>query len=160
MALALRALLMRSYFLWQFNRASRWAWVRGAERALPNGLIATKYNLGRHPTTLMDRTTHRRTSPAAHLADDLLLMVIVRLVWETCPELMFVKNLCLRVGNTYIGETWYEHKHVCEKLVRFVGFLWNMWSLLCMWWLCDICDVYVMIMWYIFCLFGWNSKNK
>jgi hypothetical protein len=29
--------------------------------------------------------------------------------------------------------------------------------------LCKICDVYViyvMIMLYIFCLFGWNSKNK
>jgi hypothetical protein len=28
-------------------------------------------NLGRHPTTLMDRPTHRRTSPAAHL-DEIL----------------------------------------------------------------------------------------
>jgi hypothetical protein len=37
-------------------------------------------NLGRHPTTLMERTTHRHTSPAAHLADDLLLVVIVRLM--------------------------------------------------------------------------------
>jgi hypothetical protein len=37
-------------------------------------------NLRRHPTTLMDRPAHRRTSPAAHLADDLLLVVIVRLV--------------------------------------------------------------------------------
>jgi hypothetical protein len=36
---------------------------------------------------------------------------------------MFVKNLCLRVGNTYIGETWYEHRHVCEKLARFVVFM-------------------------------------
>jgi hypothetical protein len=26
-------------------------------------------NLGRHPTTLMDRPAHRRTSPAAHLAE-------------------------------------------------------------------------------------------
>jgi hypothetical protein len=33
---------------------------------------------------------------------------------------MFVKNLCLRVGNTYVGETWYEHRHVREKLVRLV----------------------------------------
>jgi hypothetical protein len=30
-------------------------------------------NLGRHPTTIMDRPAHRRTSPAAHPADDLLL---------------------------------------------------------------------------------------
>jgi hypothetical protein len=36
---------------------------------------------------------------------------------------MFVKNLCLRVGNTYIGGTWYEHRHVYEKLVRFVIFV-------------------------------------
>jgi hypothetical protein len=34
----------------------------------------------RHTTTLMDRPAHRHTSPAAHLADDLLLMVILRLV--------------------------------------------------------------------------------
>jgi hypothetical protein len=33
---------------------------------------------------------------------------------------MFVKNLCLRVGNAYIGETWYEHRHICEKIERFV----------------------------------------
>jgi hypothetical protein len=31
-----------------------------------------KNNLRRHPTTLMDRPAYRRTSPAAHLADDLL----------------------------------------------------------------------------------------
>jgi hypothetical protein len=43
-------------------------------------------NLGRHPTTLMDRPSHRCTSSPP---DDLLLVVIVRLVWETCPELMF-----------------------------------------------------------------------
>jgi hypothetical protein len=36
---------------------------------------------------------------------------------------MFVKNLCLRVGNTYIGETWYEHRHICKKLVIFVFFV-------------------------------------
>jgi hypothetical protein len=34
----------------------------------------------RYPTTLIDCRAHRRTSPAAHLADDLLLVVIVRLV--------------------------------------------------------------------------------
>jgi hypothetical protein len=36
---------------------------------------------------------------------------------------MSMKNLCLRVGNTYISETWYEHRHVCEKLVRFMVFV-------------------------------------
>jgi hypothetical protein len=30
-------------------------------------------NLGWHPITLMNRPAHRLTSPAAHLADDLLL---------------------------------------------------------------------------------------
>jgi hypothetical protein len=30
-------------------------------------------NLGWHPIILIDHTTHRRTSPAAHLADDLLV---------------------------------------------------------------------------------------
>jgi hypothetical protein len=30
-------------------------------------------NLGRHPTTLMECPAHRHTSPAAHLAHDLLL---------------------------------------------------------------------------------------
>jgi hypothetical protein len=30
-------------------------------------------NLGQHPTTLKDRPAHRRTSPAAHLTQDLLL---------------------------------------------------------------------------------------
>jgi hypothetical protein len=43
--------------------------------------------------------------------------------------------------------------------------LWNMWSLLCMWWLCDICDAYVMIMWcicdiYFVCLDGIEKTNK
>jgi hypothetical protein len=34
----------------------------------------------RHPTTLMDRPAHRRTSPAAHLAD-VLLNIVVRHVY-------------------------------------------------------------------------------
>jgi hypothetical protein len=37
-----------------------------------------KDNLGRNPTTIMDRPAHRRTSPVTHLADHLLLEVIVR----------------------------------------------------------------------------------
>jgi hypothetical protein len=24
------------------------------------------------------------------------------------------------IGNTYVGKTLYEHRHVCEKLVRYV----------------------------------------
>jgi hypothetical protein len=38
-----------------------------------------KDNLGQHPTTLMDRPAHRRTSPAAHLADQLLLACVINL---------------------------------------------------------------------------------
>jgi hypothetical protein len=34
-------------------------------------------NLGRHPTTLMDRLTHRCTSPAAHLDKILSLSVLL-----------------------------------------------------------------------------------
>jgi hypothetical protein len=58
---------------------------------------------------------------------------------------MFVKNLCLRVGNTYIVETWYEHRHVCEKLVRFVFFC----EICGLYYVCDdyvIAVIYVMIM--------------
>jgi hypothetical protein len=33
-------------------------------------------NLGRHPTTLIDCPAHRHTSPAAHLADVLLNLVV------------------------------------------------------------------------------------
>jgi hypothetical protein len=36
-------------------------------------------NLGRHPTTLVDRPARRRTSPAAHLAHDLLLACVINL---------------------------------------------------------------------------------
>jgi hypothetical protein len=37
-------------------------------------------NLGWHPTTLMDRPAHRRTSPAAHLAEILCCRVILSLL--------------------------------------------------------------------------------
>jgi hypothetical protein len=63
-------------------------------------------------------------------------VVIVR----PCPEVMFVKNLCFRVDNTYIGETWYEHRHVCEKLVRFVFFC----EIYGFYYLCDYYVIYVM----------------
>jgi hypothetical protein len=36
-------------------------------------------NLGRYPTTLMDRPTHHHTSPTAHLADHLLLACVINL---------------------------------------------------------------------------------
>jgi hypothetical protein len=44
-------------------------------------------NLGRHPTTLMDRPAHRRTSPAAHL-DEILSFLV----------LLFLRFLFLDVG--------------------------------------------------------------
>jgi hypothetical protein len=36
-------------------------------------------NLGRYPTTLMDRPAHHRTSPAAHRTDHLLLACVINL---------------------------------------------------------------------------------
>jgi hypothetical protein len=103
----------------------------------------------RHQTTLMLRPALRQTNPTTHLADDLLLVVIVWLVWDTWSKLMFVKNLCLWVGNTYIDETWSELRHVYEKLVRFIVFMRYVVSMM-----------YVRIMWYMFCLFGWKNKKK
>jgi hypothetical protein len=95
----------------------------------------------------MDRPAHRRTSPVAHLTDDFLLVVIVRLVWETCPELMFVKNLCLRVGNTYIFELDMNIDMVvktceicgfCDICGLYYVFDDYVISVMFMWWLCDI----------------------
>jgi geranylgeranyl pyrophosphate synthase len=43
----------------------------------------------RHQTTLMDHSALRRTSPTAHYADDLLVM-IVRLMFVKLVILMFV----------------------------------------------------------------------
>jgi hypothetical protein len=45
-----------------------------------------RYNLGRHPTTLMDRLAHRRTSPAAHLDEILSLLVLLILCEITRSE--------------------------------------------------------------------------
>jgi hypothetical protein len=38
----------------------------------------------RHSTTLMDRPTHRRTSPAAHLVDVLLNLVVRHHILDVC----------------------------------------------------------------------------
>jgi hypothetical protein len=45
-------------------------------------------NLEQHPTTLMDRPTHRRTSPAAHLDEILSLLVLFILCEITRSELV------------------------------------------------------------------------
>jgi hypothetical protein len=45
-------------------------------------------NLGRHPTTLMDRRAHRHTSPAAHLDEILSLLVLLILCEITWSELV------------------------------------------------------------------------
>jgi hypothetical protein len=45
-------------------------------------------NLGWHPTTLMDRPTHRRTSLAAHLDEILSLLVLLILCEITRSELV------------------------------------------------------------------------
>jgi hypothetical protein len=38
-------------------------------------------NLGRHPTTLMNRPAHRRTSPSAHL-DEILSLLVLLIICE------------------------------------------------------------------------------
>jgi hypothetical protein len=45
-------------------------------------------NLGWNPTTLMDRSAHRRTSPAAHLDEILYLLVLLILCEITQFELV------------------------------------------------------------------------
>jgi hypothetical protein len=47
-------------------------------------------NMRRHPTTLMDRPARRHTSPAAHLAQYLLLACVINLSYTyVCEKLMF-----------------------------------------------------------------------
>jgi hypothetical protein len=45
-------------------------------------------NLGRHPTTLMDRPAHHRTSPTAHLDEILPLLVLLILCEITQSKLV------------------------------------------------------------------------
>jgi hypothetical protein len=105
----------------------------------------------RHPTTLMDCLTHRRTSLVAHLAD-VLLNLVVRHVYAIYWMFVYLFIWVLvSIVNYFV---------VLVTLWRNMWSLWAMSCVWCMWWFCDICDVYVMIMWYIFYLFGWNNKNK
>jgi hypothetical protein len=62
-----------------------------------------------------------------------------------------LRYLCLcGSSNTYVYETWSELvRFVVFVILMFVknlwifGFLWDIWSLLCMWWFYELCDVYV-----------------
>jgi hypothetical protein len=84
-----------------------------------------------------------RWSSSLSLCDKLVNLCL----WKT-----YVLELC----DTYVGESWYEHRHVCEKLVTFVFFV-----------KCGVSIMYVMIMWYMWwlcdisfvCLDG-TEKNK
>jgi hypothetical protein len=49
-------------------------------------------NLEQHPTTLMDRPAHHRTSPATHLDGILSLLVLLILCEITQSELFYVGN--------------------------------------------------------------------
>jgi hypothetical protein len=110
--------------------------------------ISSLWRINRwHRTTLKVR----RTSPAGHLAD-VLLNLVVRHIYGI--HWMFV-DLFMWVLVSFVN---YFVIHVTfvifvKKLVIFVVFRRYVGVY-------DVCDVYVMIMWYIFCLFGWNSKNK
>jgi hypothetical protein len=77
--------------------------------------------MGRHPTTLMDRPAHRRTSLATHL-DEILSFLVLRLMRYLRLE-------------TYVLECWIlmfisEHVGNAVRTCSIYG-------------LCEICDVYV-----------------
>jgi hypothetical protein len=108
-----------------------------------------------HQTTLMDRLAHPRTNPATHLTD-VLLNLVVRLVygiyWIFVDSFMWV---LVSVVNYFVilVTLW--------SLWRNIWYLWAMSCVWCMWWFCELCDVYyVMVMWYMLCLFVWNSKKN
>jgi hypothetical protein len=86
----------------------------------------------RHQTTLMVRTTLRRTSPTVNLVDLLNLVVICESdVCEACDTYvcecwyMFAKLVD-------VGDTWSKLSDVCEKLVRFMVFVRYVVSMICM----------------------------
>jgi hypothetical protein len=87
---------------------------------------------------LMDRLAHRRTSPAAHLAEILC-----------AHNLIFVVVILCEIFETYVCECW--RLMFVSKLVWCGDInLWDMWCVRCMWGLCDICDdsvIYILFVW-------------
>jgi hypothetical protein len=128
--------------------------------SLTHAISSLCRNNRRHQTIPTDRPALRRTSPATHLADD-LLVVIVRLMFVKLVILMFVwvpQYFCLWnfVGTCEIcGRDTYvcDSTCVCQKLVRFVVYLRyvvSMMYVMILWTLWCICNDYV-----IYVLFVW-----
>jgi hypothetical protein len=108
----------------------------------------------RHPITFMDRSAHRRTNPPTHLVDVLLNLVERQVYAIYCMFVDLFMWVLVSVVNYFVVLV------ILWCMWRNMWSLWAMSCIWCMWWFYDICDVYAMIMWYIFCLFEWNSKNK
>jgi hypothetical protein len=58
---------------------------------LTNAISSLCRDNRRHQKTLMDRPTLRRTSPTAHLTDDLLMVIMRLMQFQTCDT--YVRNL-------------------------------------------------------------------
>jgi hypothetical protein len=87
----------------------------------------------------------------------LVLLIHCEITWS---KLVDVGNA---LWDTWDLCSWVLETYVCVRTCCFMRFMvfvryaMYMWYLL---WLCDICYVYVMIMWYIFCLDGIAKTNK
>jgi hypothetical protein len=109
-------------------------------------------NLGRHPTTLMDRPVHRRTSPAAHLDESYVLSV------ETSE---LVLNIYVCVRNFRHLSRHFDLWDLCSWylcLCSELGYLCLCWIFMSVMksvmYICDICDVSFV------CLDGIEKTNK
>jgi hypothetical protein len=51
---------------------------------LTNALSSLRKDNQRHQTTLMGRRAHHRTNPTAHLDDDLLVVIVRLMHFQTC----------------------------------------------------------------------------
>jgi hypothetical protein len=105
----------------------------------------------RNRTTLTLGPTLHRTSPAGHLADVLLNLVVRHvydIYWMFAGSFLWV---LVSVVNYFV---------ILVTLWSLWRNMWSLWAMSCVMIMWTLCCVYVMIMWYMFCLFGWNRKNK
>jgi hypothetical protein len=106
----------------------------------------------RHPTSLMQRPAHRRTSPAGHLADVLLNLVVRHvhaIYWMFVDFFMWVLVSVVNYFVVFVT-SW--------SLWRNVWSLSAMSCVSCTWWFYDICDIYVNIS--FVCFDGIAKTNK
>jgi hypothetical protein len=110
----------------------------------------------RHQTTVMVRPTLRLTSPAGHLVDVLLNLVVIWnfCLWNLWYLCLWVLVILMFVKLVDVGNTWYELSDVCEKLMSFVLFVRYV--------VLVIHVMYMWCQWYIsfVCLDGITKTNK